>query len=120
MDELEALDVYRFDDAYFAALARAGRTTSSAWTTSMASPPRCCGSWIGTPPGTTWAARRDEPSPVVGAMNLCTAAGLAEAGRRGLALGVLGGGRGTGEDDPLFAFKRQMATRVLMRPVFAS
>jgi hypothetical protein len=53
-------------------------------------------------------------------MNLCTAEGLADAGRRGLGLGVLGGGRGTGEDDPLFGFKRQMGTRVLLRPVFSA
>jgi hypothetical protein len=117
MDQLAATDVYRFDDAYFAAMAELdhyvvrvddahGVAAAMLWLVDREA------AWYHL------GGRRTEPEPVVGAMNLCTAGGLAEAGRRGAGLAVLGGGRGAGEDDPLFAFKRQMASAVLTRPIF--
>jgi hypothetical protein len=119
MEELSALDVYRFDDAYFAALAvqdhyvvrvddEHGIAAAMLWLVDGSA------AWYHL------GGRRAEPAPVVGAMNLCTAEGLAEAARRGRALAVLGGGRGIGEDDALFAFKRRMSTRSLPRHVFAA
>jgi hypothetical protein len=117
MAQLEAQAVYRFDDAYFAELAGQSHYVVRV---DDEHGPAAAMLWL-LDDGAAWyhlGGRRPDPAPVVGAMNLCTAEGLAEAGRRGLRLAVLGGGRGTGTDDALFAFKRQMAGAVLPRPVF--
>jgi hypothetical protein len=117
MQQLDALAVYRFDDAYFAALAAQNHYVT------------CVEDEHGIAAAMLWlvdrdaawyhlGGRRSDPPAVVGAMNLCTAEGLAEAFRRGIPLGVLGGGRSAGDDDALFAFKRQMASDVVLRPVF--
>ena len=54
--------------------------------------------------------RRSRPQAPVGAMNLALAEGIREAWRTGAAVTVLGGGRTDADDDPLFGFKRQLAT----------
>jgi hypothetical protein len=57
-----------------------------------------------------------DAEPVVGAMSLALGEGVREAWRRGCKLAVLGGGRTDASDDPLFTFKRQLATSPRPRP----
>jgi hypothetical protein len=54
--------------------------------------------------------RRTAPEPVLGAMSVALGEGIREAWRRGLHRAVLGGGRTDDALDPLFTFKRQLAT----------
>jgi hypothetical protein len=72
------------------------------------------------PPEATYhlSARRREPPPPPGAANLLIAEGLQQCRAAGAEHCYLGGGISTAHDDPLLAFKRTMATRIVDRPVF--
>lgn len=64
--------------------------------------------------------RRHLPVPVAGTVNLLLAAALERCRDLGAAVCYLGGGRTDSDDDGLFAFKRTMATRFVLRPTFTS
>ena len=117
MEALEAHELYFFGDAYFATLARADHAVVTVRDEHgvAAATLFLFGGGLAT---YHLGARRSEPDPVVGAMNLALAEGLAEGWRRGATLGLLGGGRTAGDDDPLLAFKRQLAPDVVRRRTY--
>jgi hypothetical protein len=61
------------------------------------------------------SVRRSDPAPPPGVVNLAVLTALWEARSGGIETMILGGGRGHGRSDPLFRFKREMATRVVER-----
>ena len=64
------------------------------------------------------SARRLDPAPPPGVMNLIVAEGLRHCRDAGASHCYLGGGRTTGRDDPLLRFKAAMSTRTVDRPTF--
>jgi hypothetical protein len=117
MRAMGAEPLYHFGDAYFAALARAGafqvtardRHGVSAAAVFLAR---------GTEASYHLSARRAEPRPEAGSVNLVVLEGLRECARRGAVACMLGGGTTGAPDDPLLLFKAGMATRTLPRPMF--
>jgi hypothetical protein len=117
MDVLGADPLYRFGDDYFAALDAAGAVQLllhdehgvAAGAVFLRGAPEA---------SYHLSARRSDPPPPPGAANLLIAEGLELCRAAGAARCYLGGGTSTAADDPLLAFKRAMATRVVDRPTF--
>ncbi|HEY4095236.1 MAG TPA: hypothetical protein VGM33_07000 [Baekduia sp.] len=118
MDVLDADPLYRFGDDYFAALNAAGGVQLLLHDEHGVAAGAVF--LIGAPEASYHlSARRPDPPPPPGAANLLIAEGLELCRDAGAAVCYLGGGTSTAADDPLLAFKRAMATRVVDRPVFA-
>jgi len=117
MDVLGADQLYCFDDAYFSALAEAG-----AFQVTASDDHGICASALflvgGSESSYHLSARRTDPVPAPGAVNLVVLTGLRECARRNASHCILGGGTTGEEDDPLLKFKAGMATRTLIRPTF--
>jgi hypothetical protein len=114
-----AADLYRFSDAYMAAMGSAG-----AFQVTVMDPYGVAAAalFLTRGPEATYhlSARRDEPRPVPGAANLVLLEGLRECARRGAQACLLGGGRSGDPKDALLRFKSGMSTRTLTRPTFST
>lgn len=119
MDAMGAADLYRFSDAYMAAMGSAG-----AFQVTVMDPYGVAAAalFLTRGPEATYhlSARRDEPRPVPGAANLVLLEGLRECARRGAQACLLGGGRSGDPKDALLRFKSGMSTRTLTRPTFST
>lgn len=118
MDALGADPIYRFDDAYFGALAA---VPSYLVTVRDAHGIAAMALWLDGDPVASYhlGGRRTAPDPVPGAMHVALLEGLREAARRGRSAGLLGGGRTPAPDDPLLAFKAQLAPARVDRLTFS-
>jgi hypothetical protein len=114
MSAADAEPVYFFDDAYLRRLASLDHifVTAADEHGVAAQALFLLGEEFGT---YHLSARRTIPPPAAGAVNLIVLEGLREASRRGLPYVLLGGGRERTTEDPLFVFKRSMATRVVVQ-----
>ena len=117
MESIEADPLYSFDDAYFSTIAAAG-----AFEVTARDAHGVCAAavfLVGGPQASYHlSARRADPSPEAGSVNLILLEGLRECARRGATTCILGGGMSGDPDDPLLRFKAAMATRILPRPTF--
>lgn len=118
MAALDAAPIYRFGPSYFEAL-----TAVPGWVVNVhdAHGLAAAALWLDGAPAASYhlGGRRSTPEPPRGAMHLALLEGLREAARRGRPLGLLGGGRTAAADDPLLAFKAQLAPDRVARPTFA-
>jgi hypothetical protein len=118
MDALGADPLYRFDDAYFAAL-----PNEDAFQVSVADADGLAAAALflcrGDHASYHLSARRTTRS-LPGAANLAVAEGLKECARRGARACILGGGLTHDPGDPLLRFKASMASRTLTRPTFGA
>jgi hypothetical protein len=117
MAALGAAPIYRFAPDYFAAL-----TAVPGWVVSVTDAHGLAAAafWLDGEPAASYhlGGRRTTPEPPRGAMHLALVEGLREAARRGRPLGLLGGGRTAAADDPLLAFKAQLAPGRVARLTF--
>jgi hypothetical protein len=114
MSSLGADSVYAFSDDYFRLIANLDHVLASVTDRHGLATANLFlfGPRVGT---YHLSIRRPDPAPPPGVVNLAILTGLREAQRRGIQSVILGGGRGTGLDDPLFRFKQEMATRIAER-----
>ncbi len=117
MEALESGPEYRFDDDYLFALGDAGAKQVAAHDgLGLAAAALFL---IGAPEASYHlSARRLDPAPPPGVMNLIVAEGLRRCRDAGANHCYLGGGRTTAHDDPLLRFKAGMSTRTVERPTF--
>jgi hypothetical protein len=115
MTDLAAEPIYFFSDEYFEALAGAGHYQVTVEDTHG---PAAAALFLYDADEAYYhlGGRRSGAEPVLGAMSLALGEGVREAWRQGCEVVVLGGGRSDAPDDPLFAFKRQLAGTVRPRP----
>jgi hypothetical protein len=117
MEALEAGPEYWFDDDYLLALGDAGAKQVAARDgLGLAAAALFL---IGAPEASYHlSARRLDPAPPPGVMNLILAEGLRHCRDAGASHCYLGGGRTAAHDDPLLRFKASMSTRTVERPIF--
>jgi hypothetical protein len=117
MGALEAAPEYRFDDEYLLALGDAGAVQVTARDGQGVAG---AGLFLIDAPEASYhlSARRLEPAPPPGVINLILADGLRHCRDAGATHCYLGGGRTVALDDPLLQFKVGMSTRTVERPTF--
>jgi hypothetical protein len=117
MQALAAAPEYWFDDGYLLALRDAGATQVMAY--DGAGLAAAALFLIGAPEASYHlSARRVDPAPPPGVMNLILLEGLRQCRGAGASHCYLGGGRTAAPDDPLLRFKASMSTRTVERPTF--